>query len=104
MPNRARGAIHAALETAGLTPSDVDFYASHQAAAWFRPLTQKAAGLTRARSFDTFPLTGTLSAANIPMVLHEGRRRGLLHEGDVIATFAGGNGETWAAMVLRWGR
>lgn len=104
MPDRARTAIHAALESANLTVSDVDFYASHQPAAWFRGLTQKAAGLTRARSFDTFPLTGTLSSANIPMVLYEGRRRGLLHEGDVVVTFAGGSGETWAAMALRWGR
>ena len=54
LPEYAREVIHAALASAGFEPSDVDFYAGHQAFAWYREVTQAYAGLEHARSVDTF--------------------------------------------------
>ncbi len=104
MPRKARTTIGEALAGAGWRADEVDFYAAHQPATWFRTLTQRCAGLERARSLDTFSWAGTLSAANIPLVLHTARARGLLGDGDRVVTFSGGAGETWTACALVWGR
>lgn len=102
LPEYARDVIHGALDDAGLQPSDVDFYAAHQAFAWYREVTQRFAGLDRARSVDTFTWAGSLSAANLPLVLSVAQRDGLLNPGDLVVTQAGGSGITWSSLVLRW--
>ncbi len=104
VPDHGKQAVNGALSDAGLTPRDVNFFASHQATGWFRPLAQRFVGLDRARSVDTFATAGSLSSANVPLVLATAERQGLLHDGDVIATYSGGSGITWSSMILRWGR
>ena len=100
--DRGRDSVSSALARAGQAHRDVDFYASHQAMAWFRRITQEHIGLADARSADTFPWAGNLSGANIPLVLASAERDGLLRPGDLVATFSGGSGITWSAMILRW--
>jgi 3-oxoacyl-[acyl-carrier-protein] synthase III len=102
--DRARQVVHEALGDAGLKPSDVDFYACHQAFRWLREVTQKYAELDRAKAVDHFHWTGTVSAANLPLQLSIAEKEGLLKAGDVVASFQGGTGMTWSSMVLRWGR
>jgi 3-oxoacyl-[acyl-carrier-protein] synthase-3 len=101
--DRGKESIEAALEQAGLTKQQVDFYASHQATAWFRPVTQEYFGLAHARSVDTFQFAGSLSAANLPLVLSVAEQKGVLRDGDVVATYCGGTGITWSSLVMRWG-
>jgi 3-oxoacyl-[acyl-carrier-protein] synthase-3 len=96
--------VHEALDRAQLAPDAVDFYASHQATPWFRRVTQKYAGLEAARYSDTFEWTGHVSACNVPLSLVSGEREGLLKDGDVVATYAGGTGLTWSSTIIRWGR
>lgn len=100
--DRGRDTVSRALARAGRSPDDVDFYASHQAMAWFRRVTQDHIGLRHARSVDTFPWAGNLSGSNIPLVLATAEREGRLQPGDVVATFSGGSGITWSSMILRW--
>jgi 3-oxoacyl-[acyl-carrier-protein] synthase III len=95
-------AVDAALDDAGVAKDDVDFYACHQGTAWLGRVTQQAAGLGHARTLDTFPRTGNLGSPNIPVVLAEAERQGLLHAGDVVVTHAGGSGLTYSSLVLRW--
>lgn len=104
LADMARDSIEAALAEAGCTPDAVDYYASHQATRWLRPLTQSYAGLTRARAFDTFTFTGSISACNVPFMLAMGEREGLLREGDWAVGFSGGTGVTWSAIALKWGK
>ena len=42
------------------------------------------------------------SAASIPIALTEMCAKGLLHEGDLVATFGFGAGLTWGGNLLRW--
>ncbi len=91
-----------ALADAGVEKSDVDFYACHQGTAWLGQVTREAAGLGHARTLDTFARTGNLGSPNIPVVLAEAERQGLLHAGDVVVTHAGGSGVTYSSLVLRW--
>lgn len=102
--DQARHTIQAGLRQAGLRAEEVDFYASHQATPWFRAVTQEHAGLSYARSLDTFPCVASISAANIPLVLSMAQQNGLLRDEDVVVTYSGGSGITWSSMVLRWGR
>jgi 3-oxoacyl-[acyl-carrier-protein] synthase-3 len=95
--------VGAALVDARLERRDVDFYACHQGTAWLRRVTQEAAGLGGTKSVDTFSWTGNLGSPNLPVVLHQGRKNGLLRDGDVVVTHAGGSGITYSSLVMRWG-
>jgi len=99
-----RGSIHEALRVARLGPSDVNFYASHHATVWFRPVTQAHAGLDRARFVDICEDHGSLNACNIPFTLARAVESGRLEVGDVVVMCSGGAGMTWSALVVRWGR
>ena len=100
--DHARQSVHAALAEAGATPVRRRLLrASHQGTVWLREATQDYAGLSKARSVDTFCRFGSLSGANIPLVLAMGEREGLLRKGDLTVLFSGGSGETWAASALQ---
>jgi len=92
-----------ALARAGLSAGQIDFYATHQATAWFRRATQEYLGLSRARSFDTFGWTGSLAGANVPFSLAMAEREGMLRAGDLVASFSGGSGVTYSSAIFRWG-
>lgn len=98
-----REVVEEALARAGASADDVGFYASNQPTVWYRRVTQQLSKLKRARYMDTFPWSGSLGAGNIPLQLAEGERKGLLKDGDLVATFTSGSGLTWSALVLRWG-
>ena len=99
----AAEATEVALQRAGVRKEQIEFYASHQPAPWFRPLTQSATGLDHAAHADTFEEVGSLGAPNIPLSLHAGIERGLLEPGQLVVTHSGGAGGTWGSLVLRWG-
>ena len=101
--DRAAEVVHEALASANICASMVDFYASHQPTVWFRRITQHHTGLTRARSLDTFSWTGSLGAANAPLMLGLAQKRGKIRSGDVVAIHTGGLGVTWSGLVMRWG-
>ncbi|MHB8872188.1 MAG: 3-oxoacyl-ACP synthase III family protein [Myxococcaceae bacterium] len=96
--------LDACLAEAGLSPADVGFFASHQGTSWFRGVVQEYAGLTNAKSVDTYPWAGSLTGCNIPLVLHVAQREGLLRDGEVVAMYSGGTGIIYSGLLLRWGR
>ena len=100
----ATEAVGAALDDAGVHPEDVDFYACHQAFSWLRRVTQQRVGMSRARYVDTFADAASVAAVNVPLVLGRGEREGILHDGDLVATFTGGSGISYSSVVMRWGR
>jgi 3-oxoacyl-[acyl-carrier-protein] synthase-3 len=101
--DRARDTIVEALDKAGRTPGDVDFYASHQGTAWFTQATAAHTGLERAGSLSTFSELANMNSVNVPLILARGVESGMIRDGSVVATFSGGLGETWSSLVFRWG-
>lgn len=91
------------LREAGMAPGEIEFFAAHQGAPWLRRVTQEALGLAQARSLDTFETTGHLLSVSVPLVLETAQQRGLFARGDRVLLYAGGNGPTYGASVLRWG-
>ncbi|HEY4181178.1 MAG TPA: 3-oxoacyl-[acyl-carrier-protein] synthase III C-terminal domain-containing protein [Kofleriaceae bacterium] len=104
LADRARDAIHASISAAGLQPTDIDFYASHQGTVWLADVTKKHAGLDRAQTLSTFSAFGHLGSVNIPLILSIAEKEGMLRDGMLLTTFTGGVGETWSSMCFRWGR
>jgi 3-oxoacyl-[acyl-carrier-protein] synthase III len=66
-------------------------------------VTQREAGLAHARTLVTFPEYGNVSSVNLPLILGLAERAGTLTDDMLTVTFAGGTGETWSSLVLRWG-
>jgi 3-oxoacyl-[acyl-carrier-protein] synthase-3 len=102
--DQAREAATSVLARAGLRGDDVGFFASHQAMPWLRPIAQEWAGVSGARACDTYAETGSVFAANVPLVLRRAEDQGLLSSGDLAMLFGGGTGVTYGATLLRWGR
>jgi 3-oxoacyl-[acyl-carrier-protein] synthase III len=102
--NRGGTVVREALTKAGLTPEQVDFYISHQAFKWLRPVSQAASGCTNAKHVDIFHYLGTASSVNLPIQLAVGEKEGLLKPGQLVACFQGGTGTTFSGMTMRWGR
>lgn len=100
----SRESILAALTAAGHHPEDVDVFAMHQGTPWLRRLVQDHTGLGRARAVDTFATTAHLFGASLPATLVAARDRGILGDGDLVVLAGGGNGMSYGAAVMRWGR
>ena len=92
-----------ALNNAGLTASDVDFFACHQGFAWLREAVQRFTGMDQARTVDTFQWAGSTLGCNIPLVLHTALKDGFLRDGDHTALFAGASGVIFKGTILRYG-
>jgi 3-oxoacyl-[acyl-carrier-protein] synthase-3 len=90
-----------ALESAGLTASDVDWVVPHQAN--MRIITQVAHRLHI--PLDRFVLNieryGNTSSASIPIALDEGVRDGRIKPGQTVLMCALGAGISWASALVR---
>lgn len=102
LAEQAKPLVEAALTKAGHQKSDVRFWACHQATPWLSKMAQEHIGLESATRVDTFTWAGSLSGANLPLVLSVGEREGLLKRGDLVALFSGAAGMEGSGMVMRW--
>jgi 3-oxoacyl-[acyl-carrier-protein] synthase-3 len=96
--------IAAALARAGISRDEVRVVAMHQGLSWLRTVVQKEAGLEHALAADTYAETGHLFGCSVPSTLANAEARDLLHAGHVVVLAGGGNGMTYGATVIRWGR
>ncbi len=94
----------AALERAGLTTEQVDWFVHHQANARIVSAAANRLRLPPERCIVNIDRYGNTSAASIPLALTEAAEDGRLHEGDIVLLSGFGAGMTWASAVLRWGR
>ena len=91
-----------ALDLAGLTPSDVDWFIPHQANLRIIDAVGKRLGISDERCYVNIDRYGNTSAASIPIALDEVVRSGKVERGQVVLMAAFGAGLTWAASVVRW--
>ncbi len=91
-----------ALEDAGMTADDVDLLIPHQANIRIIEATRERVGIPPEKAYNTVARYGNVSAATIPIALHEARQEGRVKDGDVLCLTSFGTGLTWAAHVLRW--
>lgn len=91
-----------AVKRAGITLDDIDWVVPHQASV------NMICGLAQRLQLDmnkvvvTYPHTGNLSAASIPVALDEARREGKFQDGEWLVMPAVGAGMAWGAVTYRW--
>ena len=93
---------HEALQIAGKTVSDVDWFIPHQANIRIMEATAKKLGMPREKIIATVDHHGNTSAASIPLALDESVRGGLIKPGQILLLAAVGGGFTWGGIVLRF--
>ena len=91
-----------ALEGAGMTGEEIDLMIPHQANIRIIEATRARAGVPEERAFSNVHRYGNVSAATIPIALHEARAAGRVARGDRLLLTSFGTGLTWASSVLRW--
>ena len=94
----------AALERAGLTTDQLDWFVPHQANARIVAAAANRLRIPAERCVVNVDRYGNTSAASIPIALAEAAEDGRLSDGDLVLISGFGAGMTWASAVLRWGR
>ncbi len=91
-----------ALEMAGLKKEEIDHLIPHQANIRIIEATGKRLNLPLEKVFVNIHKYGNVSAATIPIALHEMKEAGKLNPGDNIVMVSFGAGFTWGAITYRW--
>ncbi len=92
----------AALQTAGVSPSEVDWVVPHQANMRILTSTLKKVGITEEKLIATVAKHANTSSASIPLALAEARRAGKLQRKNIVVMPALGAGLTWGTCIIRW--
>lgn len=95
-------ASNAAVETAGLTPGDIDWVVPHQANLRILEAVAERIGIPIERFFLNLDRYGNTSSASIPIALDEAVRNGVVRSEQNILICALGGGIAWGSAVLRW--
>ncbi len=91
-----------ALETNGLTVSDVDLFIPHQANIRIIESTARKLGVSMDRVVTTVDRHANTSAASIPLAMDQANKDGRMNSGDTVLTAAFGGGLSWASALMRW--
>ena len=91
-----------AMKDADIEADDVSLLIPHQANLRIMEAARERTGVPREKMYSVLHKYGNMSAATIPVALHEAREEGRVHDGDILVSTAFGTGFTWAACVLRW--
>lgn len=92
----------AALEDAGLKPSEVDCLIPHQANIRIIQSAAKRLKLPMDKVFVNVDKYGNTSAASIPLALEEAVHSGRVKNNDTVVLVGFGAGLTWASCVIKW--
>jgi 3-oxoacyl-[acyl-carrier-protein] synthase-3 len=90
------------LETAGMTPSDVDLYVPHQANKRIIDHAARELGIPSEKVFINVNRYGNTSSASIPLCLDEAVREGALRKGTRLLMTGVGTGLTWGSALIEW--
>jgi 3-oxoacyl-[acyl-carrier-protein] synthase-3 len=93
----------AALQHAGVDPSEVALFVPHQANQRIMDAVAERIGIPGERVASVISRTGNTSSASIPLTLIDAVDQGRLKEGDLVLLAGFGAGMTWASVVWRWG-
>ena len=92
----------AAIEKAGLQPSDIDLFIPHQANIRIIDAVAKGLDLPMDKMFVNLDKYGNTSAASVPIALAEAANSGRIKIGDTVVIVAFGAGFTSGAVAIRW--
>jgi 3-oxoacyl-[acyl-carrier-protein] synthase III len=91
-----------AMARAGVIADQLDWLVPHQANIRIIDATAERMGVPREKVLITIHKYGNNSSASIPFALDEGRREGLIKDGQTVLCVAFGGGFTWGGSVIRF--
>ena len=91
------------MESAGVTPDDIDLFVPHQANARIIEYAAAEFGLPEEKVVVNVDRYGNTSAASIPIALSEALTDRRAKPGDTLALVGFGSGLTWAASIFTLG-
>jgi 3-oxoacyl-[acyl-carrier-protein] synthase-3 len=91
-----------ALDRAGLTAADIDWFIPHQANIRIMESASNRLGIPMDKVASVIHYTGNTSAGSIPLALVDYLERDLIKPGQLLLLSGFGAGMTWASAVLRW--
>jgi 3-oxoacyl-[acyl-carrier-protein] synthase III len=94
--------IDGALQAAGVSATDIDWFVPHQANRRIIDATARKFAWPEEKVVVTIDRHGNTSAASIPLAVDEACRDGRIRPGDLVMLEAMGGGFTWGAVVVRW--
>lgn len=94
--------VLAALDQAGLKPSDVDVLLPHQANIRIIEAICKRTHINIDKSYNVIEYTGNNSSATIPLSMAKAHDCGALVPGALVVMTGFGAGMSWATTVVRW--
>ena len=94
--------IKEALDTAGLSVSDIDMLIPHQANLRISQFVQRSLKLPDEKVWNNIQQYGNTTAASVPIALCEAYEAGKIKTGDLVCLAAFGAGFTWGAALLKW--
>ncbi|MDQ3031479.1 MAG: ketoacyl-ACP synthase III [Myxococcota bacterium] len=95
-------ASNAAVEAAGLKPSDIDWVVPHQANLRILEGVAERTQIPIERFYLNLEHYGNTSSASIPIALDEAVRGGAVRPGQNVLICALGGGVAWGSAVMRW--
>ncbi|MFV8755198.1 beta-ketoacyl-ACP synthase III [Nannocystaceae bacterium ST9] len=95
-------AARQALAESGLRLDQIDLLIPHQANIRIMNACRERLQIPEYKMYSVVDRYGNMSAASIPVALHDARQEGRIQPGSVVAMAAFGTGLTWAGGVLRW--
>jgi len=90
------------LESAGLSPNDVDLVIPHQANQRITEAVASKLNVDMGKVYSNIAVHGNTSSASIPIALDECVETGRVNEGDVVLLTSFGGGVTWGSVLMRW--
>ncbi|WP_207707952.1 beta-ketoacyl-ACP synthase III [Heliorestis convoluta] len=91
-----------ALDKAGWTQEDIDFFIPHQANLRIIDSSAKKLKIPMEKVEINLDRYGNMSAASIPVALDEAVREGRIAEGDRLILVGFGAGLTWGSLAVHW--
>ncbi len=96
--------LEAAIAEAGVKKEDIAYVLPHQANIRIIEAAINKLGISADKYLINIERFGNTSAASIPILLDECRRKNMFHQGDLLALSAFGGGFTTGTCVLRWSK
>ncbi|MDJ1184239.1 3-oxoacyl-[acyl-carrier-protein] synthase III C-terminal domain-containing protein [Roseofilum casamattae] len=99
----ARSCCQKAAEMAGVSLTDIDFFAFNTPTAWYADVCIRALGIDRDRALNLYPRYSNIGPVFPLANLERAARVGKLNPGDLVLIYANGAAATSAAVIIRWG-
>ena len=98
-----RTCTYGAVDAAGLTLDDIDFFAFNTPTAWYADICTSALGIDPQRVINLYPRYANIGPVFPIANLYHAAEAGKIRENNLVLVYSNGAAATAVATVMRWG-